>query len=351
MATKQSLTELLEKFRESAAEGRPCVLYAKPEEDTVTGLFQRTADQHAEFGSSDSGFVFESFSGEKRIFIPVAISDTFSAPIAEVPESHQPAEFSSSGKEHFMHLAEEAIASIKSGKSEKIVISRREVHSYEFGLEDAFCRLLVKYKTAFRYLLFHPESGIWMGATPERLIKIQNGEFSIMSLAGTQPKSAEPYVWGRKEREEQQYVTDYIVDAVKPFADCIHVTPVRTEFAGNIVHLRSDITGKFVLDDLLSLVKALHPTPAICGLPRESALEFLRAHEGYDREFYSGFLGELNMTEETSTAADLYVNLRCLKVDGPSVTFFIGCGITADSVPEKEYEETVNKSMTLKTIL
>jgi isochorismate synthase len=97
----------------------------------------------------------------------------------------------------------------------------------------------------------------------------------------------------------------------------------------------------------------LHPTPAVCGLPKENAKQFILENEGYERKFYSGFLGELNLNTILNKVvdSDLFVNLRCMEIERHKVHLYIGCGITKDSNPEKEYIETANKAMTMKQIL
>jgi hypothetical protein len=104
---------------------------------------------------------------------------------------------------------------------------------------------------------------------------------------------------------------------------------------------------------LKKVIAAVHPTPAVCGLPKQSAKNFIRENEGYNREYYSGFLGELNLDLVTFKTAqtDLFVNLRCVKILKDKAQLFIGCGITKDSNPEAEYIETINKSMTMKKII
>jgi isochorismate synthase len=104
---------------------------------------------------------------------------------------------------------------------------------------------------------------------------------------------------------------------------------------------------------LKKVIASLHPTPAVCGLPKHSAKNFIRENEGYNREYYSGFLGELNIDLVTfkTLQTDLFVNLRCMKIIKDKAQLFIGCGITKDSNPEAEYLETVNKSMTMKKII
>ena len=104
---------------------------------------------------------------------------------------------------------------------------------------------------------------------------------------------------------------------------------------------------------LAQLLNKLHPTPAVCGLPKETAKNFILEHEGYDRSFYTGFLGEINLNSggEKSANTHLFVNLRCMELFEDKAVLFVGGGITNDSNNEKEWEETVAKSSTMKAIL
>ena len=102
----------------------------------------------------------------------------------------------------------------------------------------------------------------------------------------------------------------------------------------------------------------MHPTPAVCGLPKDQAKAFIVENEKYDRGFYTGYLGELNSSFGTdSGSSDLFVNLRCMQIDldknknNTPVYLYMGCGITKDSIPEKEWSESSNKSTTMKKVL
>ncbi|MFD1079733.1 chorismate-binding protein, partial [Longispora fulva] len=132
---------------------------------------------------------------------------------------------------------------------------------------------------------------------------------------------------------------------------------------------RTDISGRLAAGENLSeIIKALHPTPAVCGLQKEKAQNFILSEENYDREFYTGFLGELNLQNSTSRSVNkrnvenlayrtvkkktaLFVNLRCMKLRENAAYLYVGGGITKDSDPEAEWEETVNKSQTMKKVL
>jgi len=140
---------------------------------------------------------------------------------------------------------------------------------------------------------------------------------------------------------------------LKAITSELSISKPYTLKAGTILHIKTDIGGVLKPENnLKKVVQILHPTPAICGLPKAVSMDFILENEGYDRGFYSGFLGELNKDFASSESkSDLFVNLRCMQVKENQAQLYIGCGITKDSVPEKEYIETINKSLTMKRIL
>jgi isochorismate synthase len=97
------------------------------------------------------------------------------------------------------------------------------------------------------------------------------------------------------------------------------------------------------------VIRALHPTSAVCGMPLEAALTFLLNNEPYDRRYYTGYLGELNLGTDAQT--HLYVNLRCMEIKDQMAHIYVGGGITKDSDPELEWQETVAKSETMLHVL
>ncbi|HNQ28353.1 MAG TPA: chorismate-binding protein, partial [Aquaticitalea sp.] len=173
-----------------------------------------------------------------------------------------------------------------------------------------------------------------------------------------------------KEKEEQQIVTDFIVEGLHKSVDKIEVSEVQTVRAGHLLHLKTDILATIhpKTFHMGALLEQLHPTPAVCGLPKSIAKRFILQNEQYDREYYTGFLGELNFKEKllrnpngrniennayasVKLVSQLYVNLRCMQLKDNQVSVYVGGGITKDSVPEKEWEETVSKSQIIKSIL
>ena len=324
----------------------PFVCYVKPNE-TVWNLLIQKNDELVEF-TNQSGFVFVPFHEGKQVVIPFE-ANSFSQGNIEKLEQKLSENFTTqtNQKEAFEDLVSKGVSAIQKDEFQKVVLSRKIILKERIAIVETFNNLISTYSTAFRYLFFHPKIGLWMGATPEQLVKINQNQFETVALAGTQ-LYYENVIWATKEIEEQQFVTDYIISKVKDKVNNLIVSDVKTVKAGNLAHLKSFISGELTTDFLANdLIKALHPTPAVCGLPKEKAIDFILKNEGYNRKFYAGFLGEYNKDNQT----DLFVNLRCLEVENDVVNIYVGCGITKDSNPEKEFIETENKSMTMRNVL
>lgn len=340
----------------------PFVVYRKPDEDLVTAFVQRSQELHNLDAYNKAGFVFAPFNQkEKKILFPFNECDSFSALIPDFYYLESLEYFNEKTqlnsieapddlREKHMALVQKGINFIKDKKAEKIVLSRKESFKIEnLNALSTFKKMLKAYKNAFVYLWFHPEIGLWMGATPERLLAVENGNFNTMALAGTQKyHGTTNVVWQNKEKQEQQYVTKFMLENLKESVESLEFTAPFTVQAGNLVHLRTDISGKLKSGNTLEkLINTLHPTPAVCGLPKAIASAFILQHEGYDRAYYSGFLGELNRNE----SSNLFVNLRCMQLEKSRATLYVGGGITADSIPENEWEETVAKAEVMKKVL
>ena len=338
--------QLFEEISTILSGQKPFVCYVKPNETVWNLIVQQTIDVVT--FSGQSGFVFIPFDAGVKICIPTEIS-TYSQGNFENLKQKSVNKFTleANQKEAFENLVSKGIATIQNGAFDKVVLSRKIVLNEQISVVATFQNLIATYPTAFRYLFFHPKIGLWMGATPERLVKINQNQFETVALAGTQLFS-ESIIWNTKEIEEQQFVTDFIVSEIASKVKNLIVSEPKTIKAGNLAHLKSIITGQLTGDfSALDLIMTLHPTPAVCGLPKESALDFIQKNEAFDRTYYSGFLGEYNSNNQT----DLFVNLRCLEVVNDAVNIYVGCGITKDSDPEMEFLETENKSMTMRNII
>uniref|UniRef100_UPI004048947F chorismate-binding protein n=1 Tax=Algoriphagus sp. TaxID=1872435 RepID=UPI004048947F len=250
-------------------------------------------------------------------------------------------------KAHFLEVVAKGTQAIEAGTLEKIVAARTKMIplSTEFDLGKTLAKLLSSYPHSFVNFFHLPGIGTWIGASPEVLIETKGDYFYTMSLAGTQPAQGDnplkSAAWTQKEIEEQALVSRYIVDCFKTIRlrEYEEHGP-KTILAGNLLHLRSDFrvnmqtTGFSNLGSVM--LGLLHPTSAVCGMPRKEALAFLKAEEGWDRNFYAGFLGPVGIEQETS----IYVNLRTASLHQSHALLYAGAGVTEDSVPEKEWEET-----------
>ncbi len=355
----QEITLFFEKIQGIIDSNLPFVVYRKPNENLVTVVVQNTAKMYTVQSFKERGFVFAPFNKkETSIIFPSDKISTFSITIKdfnEVATVEQNAKIKiisdlEKEKEQHVLLTKKTIAFIQQKAAEKIVISRKEtIKNNQFKVLESFKRMLKNYQNAMVYLWFHPNIGCWMGASPERLIHIQNNQFKTMALAATQTfVNTTNVTWKQKEQQEQQFVTNYILNTIESSIGEIEVSDPYTVKAGNLLHIRTDILGKLKSEKKLGeLINALHPTPAVCGLPKQIATNFILEKENYDRKFYTGYLGELNVHKKTN----LYVNLRCMEVEVNSITLYIGGGITKDSVAEKEWSETVFKAEVMKTII
>ena len=256
-------------------------------------------------------------------------------------------------KEDYSRRFNAFIEPLRRKQFEKLVLSRSQTipaGKAGFSPAAAFHKATGRYKYSYVYLCHTPATGTWLGCTPEIILSGKNGEWHTVALAGTQPlQNGElPTEWDDKNREEQEYVSFYIRKqlqalGIKP-AETAPV-PVR---AGELSHLKSDF--RFPLPDnkkLGDLLKRLHPTPAVCGLPKEETYHFIRENEGHDRSYYSGFIGWLAPEEKS----DLYVNLRCMNILPDAFVLYAGGGILASSEAESEWLETVAKMQTMMRLL
>ena len=354
------LIELESKLKNQIKDEKPFVLYSLQGSSEVKMLLQKDSKQEIIRDFSESGFAFVSFDRKNQLLIlrSNSVEESFEIAADNVLNntSFQNDDAQLSTKANFEKIVAKAIAAIGNGEFGKVVLSRKELQKVDGSkFFEIFLRALKTYPNAFCYCFFHPESGIWVGATPEKLLKVTGNYFSTMALAGTQKieKSTSELIWETKEQEEQAFVTDFIVNGIEGAVDDLKVSKPYTAQAGTIAHIKTDISGILKeVGDIEYLVKVLHPTPAVCGMPKDNASHFINNNEGYSREFYSGFLGELNIpNKKGEIQTDFFVNLRCMKVEQEQARIFMGCGITKDSIPEKEYYETVNKSQTMKKIL
>lgn len=199
------------------------------------------------------------------------------------------------------------------------------------------------YPSAFVYCLYTSDFGLWVGASPEVLLSESDEDFETVALAGTQLYK-ENLEWSDKEREEQAIVESYITEELESLDVLFFKGVVSTVQAGDLAHLK---TTFFInkTAEYSDLVDVLHPTPAVCGMPKDDALNLISENEHYNRELYTGFLGP--SFEHTQ----LFVNLRCMQLFQDKARIYVGGGITKNSDVQEEWNETELKAQTMLSIL
>ncbi len=243
-------------------------------------------------------------------------------------------------KEEYLATVRKVIEFVRNEHLPKLVFARRKIIDFErreLSVVNSFLQLCNDYPGAFVYC-FEQNGVTWLGATPELLGSFHKATntFTTMSLAGTLPRDEE---WTQKEIDEQQPVTDYIKNILEARANEVSVSETYSRPSGNIKHLRTDFSAKISPDDLEVIIKELHPTPAVCGIPKKLCKDALAEFEGQSRELYAGYV-----RVETEENIYFFVNLRCARLFSDKAVLFAGGGITAASDPEKEWRETELKS-------
>lgn len=263
---------------------------------------------------------------------------------ALLPETEQ--------KKRYVTAFSQFIGPLQQGTFQKLVLSRSATLGLDgdFSPLTAFVSACNSYPRMMISLCHTPVTGTWIGSTPEIILNGHQDTWQTMALAGTMPMNGDvmPTEWSEKNREEQAFVSSYIRKIVKKYGSKPSEKGPYTARAGQLVHLKTDFYFTLKETDRLGdLLDALHPTPAVCGLPKADAYDFIIRNEGYDRSYYSGIIGWLDPSGDTN----LYVNLRCMQTDGKTATLYAGGGILPSSAVDQEWEETQHKMNTMRRIL
>ncbi len=335
----------------------PFALYRLPGEQQIHCIANSSTRVELEPGMpfpSAPGFVFYPFQPESRFpacFINAGIH--FSCLYKDVDLKDASADFNFdipasesciTSEEMFCRQVHDAVEFIKEGMLKKVILSRvQNVNNMRKSPVAVFLELCGMFGPAFLSLVYIPGRTLWLTVSPELLIASNREEIKTVALAGTKKPNAN---WTEKELNEQKLVTGYIEKIVDKHCSKVKISETADVVAGSVVHLKTSFTAR--LDSgLWDLVMDLHPTPAVCGIPKDEALKFIRKTELHNRKYYSGFLGPYNIDGETN----FFVNLRCAEIMHDKAALYIGGGITEESLPHAEWEETVMKTNTLLPVL
>lgn len=262
------------------------------------------------------------------------------------PQRHSPID------PHYSQTYRHFLAALASKRFDKLVLSRGEEIARDplFSPTTAFLYACQRYIYSYVYLCHTPQTGTWMGSTPELLLAGEKAQWQTVALAGTQPlqQGDLPQQWNAKNYREQQLVADYVEMQLAKIGIRSRGEGPYSVRAGELAHLKSDF--RFELTDnrqICELLRLIHPTPAVCGMPKEDAYRFIQDNEGYDRRYYSGFVGWLHPEERT----ELYVNLRCMEMTIERLKLYAGGGLLSSSTLQEEWEETESKMATMRRII
>jgi salicylate biosynthesis isochorismate synthase len=191
---------------------------------------------------------------------------------------------------------------------------------------------------------------MFLGATPETLLKVKDGRLTTHALAGTLAgdSNLEHFMASSKLRQEHAFVSDGVSATLAPFTTGISAQPLRIRRSGTVTHLETPLAGQLRDDaDPLRVLKALHPTPAIGGWPRAAAMKALETLEPYSRGWFAAPVGWLAANGDAHAA----IAIRSQWVNPDRAVMLAGAGIVKDSLPNEEWSETENKFDNMRCML
>lgn len=233
---------------------------------------------------------------------------------------------------------------IKKENTQKCVLSNPTILKGEYKSKAAniYLQLTTENKDAYVSIFNLPDKGLWIGATPEKILSKHKDLFETVALAGTRKESNKEVPWDEKNKQEQKYVSNFLENLLSRDKISYKRYGPSTQKADFIEHLKT--TYQFsTKTNALDLLNAIHPTPATCGYPQSSSYQIINNIEQYDRNFYCGYIGHIQSPDDF----DFYVNLRCIEIQNKEAIVYSGGGITLQSEEDKEWEEIQEKANTI----
>ncbi|WP_410764704.1 isochorismate synthase MenF [Haloferax sp. DFSO60] len=240
-----------------------------------------------------------------------------------------------------------AVSRIRAGDLRKVVLAQAlEVELEQaISVPDMLARLGTTYPDCHRFLVEPKTGASFLGATPERLVSIRGETVETGALAGTTGRGdtddedewlAEELLASTKDNHEHELVAEAIREQLDPFCESIRVGERGVRKLATVQHLWTPIDATLEREEhVLDLVEALHPTPAVGGLPPADAFDVIRDTEPFDRGWYAAPVGWFDANGDGSFA----VAIRSAVVDETVATLFAGVGLVADSDPDAEWDE------------
>lgn len=261
--------------------------------------------------------------------------------------------------EEWKRSVRQATDDIKRGVLEKVVLARELRVTFDSTVEiEPVLKALSETQQNSYIFAFESEGEYFVGATPERLAKLENQQLISTCLAGTIPRGdteeederlGMELMYDPKNRQEHQFVVEMIKEAVEACSHHVEIPEAPVLYPlRNLQHLYTPV--KAVLDEgftLIDVIERLHPTPALGGLPQKKSVEYIRHHETLNRGWYAGPVGWM----DDRNNGEFAVAIRSALIQGDEASLFAGCGVVEDSDPEAEYEETAVKLKPMLSVL
>ncbi|WP_164668288.1 isochorismate synthase [Virgibacillus doumboii] len=252
-----------------------------------------------------------------------------------------------------------ATEEIKQNEADKIVLAREmRLKFTDDATVSTILNKLISTQANSYVFAFERDGDCFVGASPERLVKLKNKQLLSTCLAGTAPRGvsieedkqiADTLLHDEKNRSEHEFVVKMIKSAMERYCKDIEIPgePIIYPLK-NLQHLYTPVTATLKSGySIFDIIEQLHPTPALGGVPREKSLAFIREHERLDRGWYGAPIGWLDSNQHGEFA----VAIRSGLIQGDEASLFAGCGVVRDSDPEAEYEETNIKFLPMLSVL
>lgn len=230
----------------------------------------------------------------------------------------------------------------------KIVLAKKRIHTFnkKLPIEELLAKLLHSFPKENVFSYIPDEETMFFGSSPELLYERKGNQIFVDCLAGTVTTVSNQSLFTKKLLEEHRFVTDFVKEAIAPLCTNLSTSEIGTKTAKNLKHLFQTVQGTLLSSTSdAQIINALHPTPAVLGIPKAAAFSFLKEHEPFDREFYAGCIGWLHQDHSR-----LKVAIRSAIIKNNTFTLFAGAGITRLSGPEDEIQEIDNKFDTLEEV-
>lgn len=310
------------------------IIFSLPEKNFFYLLYNNNnGNQKIEFSSFDAQkkIIFQNHTKKKIFLENLSLNNLNFSP----KKSSKELNF-----KEYLNIFQQCIDKINTNFFKKIVISRvKKINYLQINLIKTLKKLRIEFPKALIYFFIKNKS-VWLGATPELLGKLSGNLFKTISLAGTICKNQSSF--NQKEIDEQKIVTNFIEFILKKYSKSIKISKTSDYHYSNLTHLVTKFSGLINPLQYENLIKELHPTPAVCGLPQDKTFKFIQKIEPHNRELYCGKI-QINLYNSKIT----FVNLRCLKLFKNYFKVFVGSGITSDSNAENEWNETEIKAKSI----